>query len=353
MQRWLVAMLMCAGACGGDDGGPPPPVADGTLGPWLDGPRLPVARANHASTVLGGDLVVLGGNRREAPGGPFVKTDLVHAATIDADGALQPWREVARLPSPVSELAAAAWGDQLLAIDGIYDDESKSGQVWAATRAADGSYGAFVSLGPLPSGLRAIAAEAWVAGDTLYVTSGRLPVDGDTLNLLAAPLTATPLVWTVLTLAPSPSWRGQPQFVFTGAALHALGGYLGGDAQVVADSQWARVDGLTATPVGQGPSLLAPTASGEAIAVDDWAFLVGGKPMVVGAPGVAAVSVAGLNTDGSLDEWNALTALPAGRSNHDLALGPTHLYLTGGSLDSGGLDSVFLAQVRFPVAEAR
>lgn len=353
MRRLPILALLLLSACADEDG-PPPPVANGTLGPWIPGPPMPVARANHASAVLGGDLVVLGGNRREAPGAPtFVRTDLVHAAMINEDGSLGAWREVARLPSPVSELAAAASDDTLYAIDGIYDDETKGGQVWAATRAADGTFGPFASLGPLPAGLRAIASEAWVVDDTLYVTSGRLPNDGDTLLLLAAPLGATPLVWTQLTIAPSPGWRGQPQYVLTGGAIHAVGGYLGGDAQVVADSQWARLDHGVATPVGQGPSLLAPTAAGEAIAVDDWAFLVGGKPMIVGAPGVPAVSAAGINADGSLDEWNASTPLPVGRTNHDLALGPTHLYLTGGSLDMGGLDTVYLAQVRFVAVEAQ
>jgi hypothetical protein len=175
-----------------------------------------------------------------------------------------------------------------------------------------------------------------------------LPNAGDTTSLLVAPLGTTPLVWTELVIAPAPGWRGQPQFVFTGDALHVLGGYLGGTAQVVTDVQWARLAGGVATPAPDEPRLLAPIAAGEAIAVDGFAFLVGGKPMISGSMGQTSVSVAAIGADGALGEWTASTPLPVGRTNHDLALGPTRLYLTGGSFDMGGLDTVFSAEVRFP-----
>lgn len=325
------------------------PAANGTLGAWTAGPVLPVPRANHASAVVGADLLVLGGNHQPTPGGPFVAIDLIHAAAIGADGTLGAWREVGRLPSPVTEHAAAAWGDKLLVIDGIYDNVDDSRQVWSAQRQADGSIGVFVSLGTMPDELRAISAEAWVADDTLYVTSGQLPPEGDTLLLLAAPLgTAAPLVWTTMQIAPSPAFRGQAQHVFTGTSIHALGGYQGPTAAVIAATTWARVDRNVATPAGAGPALLAPTAAGEAIAVDDFAFLIGGKPFALNGTGVVDTSVATIGDDGALGAWTASTALPVGRTNHDLALGPTHLYLSGGALDGGGLDTVFFAQVRFP-----
>lgn len=354
--RAAVLTIVMAAACGGDDGDAPadvdaappePPVANGTLGAWTPGPAMPVPRANHASVVLGDDLVVIGGNYRPVPGGAFVRTDRVDAATIAADGSLGAWRQMGTLSSAASEPCAAVWRDQLLVIGGLHDEPSDDSQVWAATRQPDGTLGAFTSLGHLPTGREAIGSEAYVAGDTLYVMSGTLPLDGDTLSVLITPLGAGPLAWREQVLAPMPGWRGQPMFAFTGNAFHALGGYLGGTVEVVADVQWARLAGGVLTPGPDEAPLPAPTAAGEVMAVDGYAFLVGGKPRINGSMGQSGVYVTPIAADGALGLWNPSTALPVGRTNHDLALGATHLYLTGGSFDMGGVDTVFSAQVRF------
>jgi hypothetical protein len=94
-------------------------------------------------------------------------------------------------------------------------------------------------------------------------------------------------------------------------------------------------------------ALPKPTSFGQAVAVDDWLFTVGGKDEVLTGKGRSDVVAARIGADGTLGAWSALPTLPQGRTSLALTLAGDFLYVTGGGYDAGGLDTVFAARVRF------
>jgi hypothetical protein len=147
-----------------------------------------------------------------------------------------------------------------------------------------------------------------------------------------------------------PDWRGQAQYALAGGFLYALGGYM--DA---AHNNLVMTDVLGVAVAADGTlgrsfatsSLPAPTAFGEAIAVDDYIFVVGGRGAVFGAAGRADVVSAHVGSDGQLTPFAAQSPLPEARTNHDSALGGDYLYITGGAVNGPGLDTVFAGRVRY------
>jgi hypothetical protein len=128
-----------------------------------------------------------------------------------------------------------------------------------------------------------------------------------------------------------------------------LGGYeAGAGGNVVVDRVDAVVldgTGLPGTPFTT-TALPAPVSFGEAVAVDDWIFVIGGKPEIFAAPGSPAVYAAHVLGDGRLEAWTTPTPLPVGRTNHEVVLHRDWLWVLGGALDAGGLDTVYRAEVR-------
>jgi hypothetical protein len=127
-----------------------------------------------------------------------------------------------------------------------------------------------------------------------------------------------------------------------------LGGYLGGATEVVSSIEGAAIslDGSVGGRFTAG-ALPEPTSFGEAVAVDDYLFVIGGRGAVFGASGRTTVLAARIGQDGRPGAWSSQTPLPAGRTNHDAALSGSFLYVTGGATNGPGLDTVFVARVRF------
>lgn len=319
-----------------------PSSATGELAVWQSAAPLPVARANHCSTAIGDWLLVIGGNHKEGEG--FVKTAEIHAAKLSADGTLGSWQLAGMAPSPVTECSAASDGTNLYVIDGIYDDETDARQIWTAALDATGQLAPLTSLGTLPEAV--ISSEATVRNGELVVMDTRLVADGDTTVTLRTKLTA-PLAWTV------DDWRigfrGQAQYALGETFTFVLGGYRGDVGNPVTAETFV-APAVFATPRMTRP-LPAPTTFGEAVAVDDWVFVAGGRGQIFGASGTAAVVAAQHDADGNLGEWQTVSPLPMTRTNHELVVVGDFLVLTGGAGVGPGDTTVLTARVRYPSAE--
>jgi len=336
------------GAGTGGGGGAPGARANGTVGPWQALAAMPEPRANHCSVVAAGWLLVFGGNYKPRGSADFVKTDLVHAARVEPDGTLGAWQAAGKTPSPVTECTVAVHGSSVLLVDGIYDVDSDGSQVWSAELTDGGMLGAWTSLGALPPGQRMLSSEAETNDATLFVMATELPDAGDAVLTYRADVSNGLGAWS--SDAWLPGFRGQPMYAFTAGYVYAIGGYLGATQgnEVV-----ARVDGA---PRGRGgaigktfptEAMPAPLSFGEAIAVDEYLFVVGGKKAILDGTGQPTVTSSKVVSDGHVAPWTAQTPLPEGRTNHDMVLGGDFLYVTGGGSDGLGLDTVFSAQVRF------
>ncbi len=318
--------------------------ATGQLDAWqMTAPPLPTARANHCSAVIDDWVVVIGGNHKQ--GAEVVKTDEIHGLQIHADGTVGAWQLLGRTPSAVTECNAAADGRTLYVIDGLYDRESDARQVWSATLDASGTLGAMASLGRLPEGTIAISSEATVRDGELLLMDTRLVAEGNTTVTLRTPLDRA-LAWTV------DDWqigfRGQSQYAFTTEHAFVLGGYKGDAGNPVSPETFSASIGSFAAP-RPTTALPMPIAFGEAAAVDDWLFVVGGRSQTLGGTnGSTAALAAHVEADGSLGPWQTVAALPMLRTNHELAVVGDFLVLTGGAGTGPGDTTVLTARVRYP-----
>jgi hypothetical protein len=148
-----------------------------------------------------------------------------------------------------------------------------------------------------------------------------------------------------------PGFRGRPQYAFTASFVYVLGGYLGADKGNVAvdDVQGAKVgaDGAIGPPFVT-EKLPYKLTFGQAIAVDDWVFVLGGREAALGPAPHAEVWSAHVGSDGKLSTWTAQRSLPEARTNFQVVLGGDYLYVTGGGNDGPGVDTVWSTRVRTP-----
>ena len=349
MRRSLVLVVALLIGCASDPGTPEPPasVATGQLGAWeMTAPQLPTARANHCSAVIEDWLLVIGGNRKV--GADFVKTDEIHGMQVHADGTFGAWQLLGHTPSAVTECNATGDGRTLYIVDGLYDRDADARQVWSATLDASGTLGALTSLGHLPEGVIAISSEVAVRDGDLLLMDTELPMMGDTTVTLRTPLTGA-LAWT------TDDWhigfRAQAQYAFTADTAFVIGGYKGDAGNPVTPETFSAPLGVAGAigAVHPGTALPTPTAFGEAVAVDDWVFVVGGRSQTLGGTNGSTTAVgAHVEADGTLGAWQTDAALPMLRTNHKLDVVGDYLVLTGGAGTGPGDTTVLTARVRYP-----
>jgi hypothetical protein len=308
--------------------------ATGELGTWQAGPPLPTPRANHCSATIDNWILVIGGNHQA--GSDFVKTDEIDAAQLAPDGTLGPWQLAGHTPSPVSECTATSDGRHLYIIDGLYDVDTDNGHVFTADLDSTGHLGTLTTMMSLPPGAIAISSEATVANHALIIAHSSL--DTDATGALSTPLAAP--AWS--TDDWSINFRAQAQYAFTKTHAYTLGGYHD-PSTVLTDVYVAPLAGGPAIATTPLPS---PTGFGEAVAVDDYLFLVGGRAQTFGGTPTTASFSAHIASDGTVEAWQPATALPMPRTNHDLALVGDFLVLTGGADTGGGDATVLVSRVR-------
>jgi len=219
--------------------------------------------------------------------------------------------------------------------------------MFSAELSAAGKLGAWKSLGPLPRGQDALYSNAWIASDassTLYAMDARTS-NTATLHIGTSPKLGT---WSVDSWLPG--FLGHAQYAFTGAYVYVLGGYVSVDAGLVTGTTVSGAPIDVSGTVGAAfdtQALPTPVAFGQAVAVDDWIFLVGGGSDVFVGPGLASAQSSQVGAGGELGKWAAQSSLPEGRRDQALTLAGDFLYLTGGGYTAGGLPTVFAARVRF------
>jgi len=360
MNTQLFLCLTFAGlvACGSSSstdvgsGSPPAPAsvgphANGTLADWQSLGEMPTPRGNLCAVAANNWLVVIGGNYKPKGKSDFVTTAEIHAARLNPDGTVGAWQLAGKTPSPVSSCTAAADGKTVILLDGIYDDDTAARQIHATTIGDDGMLAPWRDIGALPDGARVLYSQASLTKNVLRAFDAKLPDSGDAVVVLTTKLGADGNVTTWDETVSFAGFRGHPQYAFADAYVYALGGYASSskDNAVLTDGAGASITGAGST--FNVAALPKATAFGQAVAVDDYVFVVGGKDEVMSGKGRADAFAAKIGDAGGLAEWATAASLPQGRTAHALVAAGNYLYVVGGGYDGGGLASVFSAQVRF------
>jgi hypothetical protein len=318
---------------------------------------MPFPRANFCAVATNGFLVVIGGNYSKDPTAQdptFTNLDEIDTAKINADGSLGQWIVAGKTPSPVNSCTAAALRDGIFLLDGIYDDQTVGGKLYAAQIDSSGKISTFSALGSVPASADLYASTAWFdgpdGGETLSVLNSYLgddtSADAGALTILRAAPQA-PINWNETPFLPR--FRGHPELAAAHGFAYALGGYAGGDDDAGADfaqqafgtSYGANASSFATTPLPKA------TMFGDAVAVDGYLFVVGGRDSTFGNDPRADVMSAPIASDGTLGAWSSQTALPAPRTNERVVAYGDYVYVIGGGNTGPGLDSVYSAQIRF------
>jgi hypothetical protein len=325
---------------------PPAPKANGTVSTWQTVAPMLTPRANHCAASTQGYLFVLGGNHEDASGN-FSNIGTVDAAQLMPDGTLGTWKQAGMLPNPMSQCTATADATHLYIVDAVYDDDSTYGrQLWVADVATDGAIGAWTALATLPGTLRVLLQQAWVSGTQLIAMTSLSPPDGNGTEALEISVSGMGNAWSMYDW--TSDFRGWPQYAFNGSYAWIFGGYTSGTTTVDSDGYGVPLSSsgfpgeaflITALP--------QPTTAGDAAAVDGFVFLFGGKSDTFAGEGSAMVYSASIGQGGSLGNWNTQTSLPGGRAHLRATVAGDFVYVTGGALSGGGLDTVFAARIRF------
>lgn len=342
MRRLSILLLLLA-ACdtsstasdaGSDASEAGTPHANGTVGAWQTLAPLPHARANFCATVVGSFIVTIGGNYPDEGG--FTKLDEIDVARFHDDGSLDAWQVAGHAPSPLTECTAAAVGNTLYVLDGIYDDMSKQGHVFSADLASDGTLGTMTDSGLLPAGVDLFDDLGFSSGGALWAAYSSLDGTCDLLRIGGGP---TPFL---------NEFRGRPQWASAAAGgatyAYVLGGYSDADAgnSVLATGAGTQVGGSAVTV----DDLPKPTTFGMAASADDWVFVIGGRNAIFGSQPRADVISAQADASGHLGGWTAQPPLPSPLSNATAVVAGNFLYVLGGAATTT-VSTVYAAQVRF------
>ncbi|MBL8952699.1 MAG: hypothetical protein JNK82_18105 [Myxococcaceae bacterium] len=144
---------------------------DGSLGPWADGPALPLQRSHHVAVVYGGHIFIAGGF--DTGMNPTIE---VLRSSFDANHMLTGWIVVGEVLDSPWTSAAVVYRDHLFLIGGGEGGPGQERYVNRVRRARfDGAGGilSFVDVDALPAG-RAHVHQVPMYRDHLYSVGGRV-----------------------------------------------------------------------------------------------------------------------------------------------------------------------------------
>lgn len=204
--------------------------ADGGLDPFEKVGELPQPRAAHAAVVFDNRLVVAGG-LTQVPAGRYAMDSTV-VATLLPDGGVGPWAEGPRLPMAVMHHSCETWKRQLFCVGGRIAGNFTAGLSVAASMDASGMLSPYQPVTALPKSRG--FHQSFVHGDALYLVGGlhrdAPAVEFERLkDVIRAPVLATGLLggWENAGELPAPVQVASAQ-VFRDR-VYILGGMDGAD----------------------------------------------------------------------------------------------------------------------------
>ena len=140
---------------------------DGEIAPWQRSRTLPQPLHRAVALTAGDQLLVIGGETtkevregKETAKAPVV-LDTVYSASLEAGATLGRWRKLVSLPRPLRDHAALVAGDLVLVLGGWNQETGESDAIFAARLRPEGGLGQWKEIGKLPSPLSEMAAIAY------------------------------------------------------------------------------------------------------------------------------------------------------------------------------------------------
>jgi len=296
-------------------------IPNGTLGVWyeLTASPLPIPLSAHSVAFTQDHLFATGG--RSVTG----VLSSTYSARVVSDGALSGWSEALPLPHPLYEHASVIVNGRLLTVGG-HDGNVERDSLYAADIHQDGTLGNWEMLNcPLPQPLYGHAAV--MASPYLYVMGGRRGYnEQDTVYKIALEPDCAQQVWQQQVSLPQPMWHHAAAVV--GDYLFVSGG-VSQNGGVVLDIIYRSTIGaegvlgawveLTDTPLPE------PLHKHAMMAANGYLYVVGGE---TGAYGERyRIHRTSVSAEGTLEGWKELDATPLPRALYGHVAVNTDMYL--------------------------
>jgi hypothetical protein len=298
-------------------------VKDATFSAWTEGPALPEARSDFASTVLSGTAYLIGGN------GPDGKpTDTVWTLPTTGDKAdLGTWTPVkdVTLPEPRAGAVAVAVTDGILVAGGRGADGKPSNKVWKSTVDSKGVLGAFKDQAPIVASVA--DANAVLVGEFVWIYGGT-DANGPTAVVQSGHFGAPGSV---------PAASGAPAGSGAAPAASAAAPAASAAPQPLGVQQWAAGDAL---------KLPAPRTGAAGFTANGAMYVAGGSD--AGGPKSELYWAIPDSNGGLTDGWHHLSNddLPAsGLTGASPVVSGSTAILIGGSTQGGVLTSATQASL--------
>jgi hypothetical protein len=307
----------------------------GRSGQWIARPPLRQARAGLGVARVGRQILAIGGFERV--GVVTTVFDVVEARRVKGTGR---WRDLAPMPTARANLATTEVGGLVYAIGGIEAvglDEFIDSNVVETFNPRSGRWATSLPLPQPRSGPGAAGL-----GGLLYVAGGFIPLTGDDFEITNSVLAYDPKQNTWRSVAPMPTARERLRLVASGRYLYAIGGFdLAGQSLATVE----RYDPKSNTWATMNPmieSRYLPCAVETRVGHQRVLVVVGGFEFAPGGVPIGARRTTEV-FDPHTGRWTLLDVLlPIARGSHDCATEAdgTVLAIGGGNPVAGFLANV-------------
>lgn len=349
---------LCPGQNDRGDRKMPCPVPAGAILPWDASPpelALPEGRTDALTFTSGSTLYLIGGQTLTGTTASVIQT------TVSDDGNLAVWTDAPALPAPRSHAIVLSLSGVPYVIGGLDENNQPTSTVYVGTVDQGNLTGWTDDTDlALPVAVSDAVGSSTAAG--LYVFGGKT-ADGLSDKVWLSALDANsgkPTAWVEQTQFVLPQPLADATAANTGAAVYILGGvgpngpsnlvyYLGLDTKGA-----PAVHTTTNVPFGWGVSTgQSASAALPAPRVDATTFVNSGAIWVIGGHDAnnAVVNTAlwavPNASDGTISRWSELDAtdMLEPRADASIAAIGSNVFVTGGSNDTGLLDSTLRASL--------
>lgn len=292
--------------------------------PWQFTASMTTARWGHRTVIVGDDLFVLGGALNGSSGGVDAG---IERASINADGTLAPWQRVGELPTARAHTAAITNGQFIYVLGGEGPNYTYR-NVERVSVNGDGSLGAWVEMAPMTTKRARFAAVT--AGGYLYAIGGVSmagPAALDSVERAKLNADGTLAPWEVM--SPLVMSRFNHTAVVVEPYLYVIGGVGSGDAKAIQRAM-IQPDGALSDWTVAG-SLTSERLEAMSVAYQGYLYSFGG--FATNSVPTGVVERAQYDAAGRLSTWEQVNPFYRLRSSGVALVHADRLYVIGGSWD--------------------
>ena len=238
---------------------------DGMLGVFTSVGTLPVNLHSSSVVVTRNRVFLLGGHN----GSSGINT--IFSAAIQADGTLSAFTSVGTLPVNLFHSSAIVTSSRVFLL-GVHNEAASINTIFSAVIQADGTLGAFTAIGTLPSNLS--HSSVAVTQNRVFLLGGfNSPTYINTI--LSAPINADGTLGAFITAGSIPSVLTDAAVLVTSSRVFLIGGDINGHSTASISSAPINADGTLGAFTSSG-TLPVVLQYSSLIATSSRVFLLGG-----------------------------------------------------------------------------